>query len=168
MPDILILALFQAWADLDHAIVGLEPAQALTRAHGGSSIAWTVGHITQQVDSWFNVRFQGQPPHPVISRPDFHTGGSGMAADWPAVLDGVRTVQATARRYLAAEPGPDLGRVVPYDGGVRFLHATGLSLRYAVVSIAAHHWQHVGEIMTVRALLGHAIEDERAWGQDLR
>ena len=167
MPDILIRALFQAWADLDRAIAELTPAQATTRDHGGSSIAWTVGHLTQQVDSWLNVRFQGLAPHPVIGQPDFHTGGSGTATNWPAIVAGVRAVQATARQYLAAAPGPDLARVVPYDGGVRFLHATGLSLRYAVLSIAAHHWEHIGEILTLRALLGNIIEDERAWGRDL-
>ena len=66
-----------------------------------------------------------------------------------------------------AEPGPDLDRVIAYDGAINYLHSTGLSLRFALMSIAAHHFQHVGEIVTIRSRLGHALKDSRDWGRGL-
>jgi hypothetical protein len=55
--------------------------------------------------------------------------------------------------------------VVPYDGAIRHLRPVGLSLRYALMTIAAHHLLHVGEITTIRSRLGHVIEDDTQWGR---
>jgi hypothetical protein len=57
--------------------------------------------------------------------------------------------------------------VVPYDGGIAYLRATGLPLRFALMSIAAHHFQHVGEIVTVRSRLGHVHVGVPDWGRAL-
>jgi hypothetical protein len=51
MADKLILLMYQSWTDPDNAIDGLSAEQAATRYDGGSAIAWTVGHVTTQVDS---------------------------------------------------------------------------------------------------------------------
>jgi hypothetical protein len=167
MSDKLILLMYQSWADLDSAVEGLAPDQATTQCDGGSSIAWTVGHVTTQIDSWLNARFQGLPSHPIFDRAIFRTGGDGEATNWADILAGVRDVRATARKYLDAEPPPDIERVVPYDGGIRYLHATGLPLRFALMSIAAHHFQHVGEIVAIRSRLGHVHEGVLDWGRAL-
>jgi hypothetical protein len=108
MADKLILLLYQAWADVDRAIDGLTSEQATARYDGGSSIAWTVGHATTQVGSWLNRRFRGLPPHPVFNRATFRTGGSGEAKGRSGILAGVQDVRVAARRFLGAEPGPDL------------------------------------------------------------
>jgi len=167
MPDKLILLTYQSWADIDQAVDGLTPEQATTRYDSGSSIAWTVGHVTTQVDSWINMRFQGLPPQSVFSRAIFRTGGSGEATDWPGILAGVRDVRAAARRFLDSEPAPDLDRVIPYDGAITYLRSTGLPLRFALMSIAAHHFQHVGEIVTIRSRLGHVDVGVQDWGRAL-
>jgi hypothetical protein len=167
MPEKLVLLMYQSWADLDRAVDGLTPEEAMARYDGGSSIAWTVGHVTHMVDSWINVRFQGLLPHPVISHPMFRTGGSGEAKDWPIILAGVREVREAARRFLESQPGPDLDDVIPYDGSIKFLRLIGLSLRYALMRIAAHHFIHVGEITTIRSRLGHAMGDGEEWGRAL-
>jgi hypothetical protein len=168
MPDNLALLVYQAWSDLDEAVAGLTPEQATDRRDGQSAIAWTVGHVSQQVDSWLNMRLQGLPPHPLIRDPRFRTGASGDADDWPGLLAAVQEVRATARRFLDAEPAPALDLRVPYDGGVVFLRATGLSLRHALMSIAAHHFLHVGEIGTLRSLRGYPHPDTGRgdWGRD--
>ena len=87
MSNKLIGLMYESWADLDRAVSGLTPEEALARHDGGSSIAWTVGHLTHMLDSWIVVRFQGLPPHPVISDPTFRTGGSGRVVGPPAPLD---------------------------------------------------------------------------------
>jgi hypothetical protein len=165
MPDKLIYFMYQSWDDLDRVIDGLTTEEATIRYDGGSSIAWTAGHVTTQVDSWINMRIQGIPPHPVFDREKFRTGGSGEAENWLEILAGMREVRSVARQFLDTEPGPDLDRVVPYDGAIAHLCPVGLSLRYALMSIAAHHFLHVGEITTIRSRLGHVIEDYTNWGR---
>ncbi len=167
MPDKLILFMYQSWADLDNALDGLTIEQATTRYDGGSAIAWTVGHVTTQVDSWLNMRFQGLPAHPIFHRDQFRTGGSGETMDWSGILAGVREVRTAARQFLDAEPDADLDRVIHYDGAIISLRSTGLPLRFALMSIAAHHFQHVGEIVTIRSRLGHVLKDSPEWGRAL-
>jgi hypothetical protein len=154
MPDNLALLVYQAWSDLDQVVAGLTPAQATERRDGQSAIAWTVGHVSQQVDSWLNMRLQGLPRHPLLADPAFATGAAGAFEDWPGLLAAVAEVRATARRFLDAEPTPPLDLRVPYDGAIPFLCETGLSLRHALMSIAAHHFMHAGEIETLRSLRG--------------
>ena len=167
MPDKLILLTYESWADLDRAVKGLTAEEAMTRHDGSSRIAWTVGHVTNMVDSWINMRFQRLPPHPVISLPMFRTGASGETEDWATVVGAVEEVRKAARQLLDAEQGPDLDRVIPYDGSVSYLRSAGLSLRYALMRIAAHHFLHAGEIVTVRARLGHVAEELPEWGRSL-
>jgi uncharacterized damage-inducible protein DinB len=167
MRDKLILLMYESWADLDRAVNGLTPEQATTHHNGGSAIAWTLGHVTNMLDSWINMRFQSLPPHPVISDLRFRTGGSGQAKDWPTILTAVKEVREAARRFLDSAQEPDLHRVIPYDGSIDFLRTTGLSLEYALMRIAAHHYIHMGEIVTIRSRLGHEIEDFPDWGRAL-
>ena len=159
--------MYESWADLDRAVAGLTPEEPATRDDGGSAIAWTLGHVTNMVDSWINMRFQHQPPHPVISHPMFRTGGSGEAKDWPTMLAAVKDVREVARRFLDSAQEPDLDRVIPYDGSINFLRTTGLPLRNALRRIAVHHCIHMGEIVTIRSRLGYEIEDFPEWGRAL-
>jgi hypothetical protein len=167
MPNKLILLMYESWADLDRAVDGLTSEEATMRHAGGSAIAWTLGHVTNMVDSWINMRFQSLPPHPIISHPMFRTGGTGEAKDWLTTLVAVKEVREAARRFLDSAQEPDLDRVIPYDGSITFLRTTGLPLHYALMRIAARHYIHVGEIVTVRSRLGHVVEDLPEWGRSL-
>ena len=166
MPENLALLVYQSWSDLDLAVAGLTDEQATERPDRQSAIAWTVGHVSQQVDSWLNMRLQGLPRHPLLADPCFATGASGAFGDWPALLAAVSDVRAAARRFLDADPPLDLR--VPYTGAIAYLRTAGLSLRYALTSIAAHHWMHAGEIETVRSLRGNPRPDSGRgdWGRD--
>jgi uncharacterized damage-inducible protein DinB len=155
----------QSWTDLDHAVEGLSLEEATARYDGGSSIAWTVGHVTNMVDSWLNVRFQGLSPDPVISNARFRTGGSGEAQDWPEIQTATRAVRASAMRFL--EQVPDLSLTVPYTGSIPFLQTTGLQLGYALMRITAHHFMHAGEIHTLRSRMGKPVPDVPDWGRTL-
>ena len=42
---------------------------AAERRDGQSAIAWTVGHVSQQVDSWLNMRLQGLPRNALLADP---------------------------------------------------------------------------------------------------
>ncbi len=51
----LVGLVFEAWNDIDRVSDELGPAQAIAQTDGRSSFAWTVAHVTNQVDSWINV-----------------------------------------------------------------------------------------------------------------
>ena len=169
VPNKLVLLTCESWADLYRAIDGLTPEEAMTRSHGSSAIAWTLGHVTHMVDSWINVRFQRLPPHPVIDTPGFRAGGGGEALDWPTVLAAAGEVRDAAKPFLDTVDEADLDRVIPYDGSIALLRDTGLRLGYALMRITAHHYIHVREIVTVRSRLGHATGQTELpdWGRAL-
>ncbi|MBI4300336.1 MAG: DinB family protein [Chloroflexi bacterium] len=165
MSNKLVLLMYESWSQVDRALDGLALEEATTHRHGGSGIAWTLGHVTQMVDSFINVRFQRLQPHPFISNPNFRAGGNGDEKDWQKVLASVEEVRESARRFLNSDQGMDLDRRVPYDGSIGFLRPVGLSLGYAVMRLAAHHFMHAGEILTIRSLLGHTLHEAPEWGE---
>ncbi len=97
----------------------------------------------------------------------FRAGGSGDAENWPSILTAVKEVRGAARQFLDTAQETDLDRVIPYDGSIKFLHETGLPLRYALMRIVAHHYIHLGEISTIRSLLGHEVYEGPDWGRVL-
>ena len=78
---------------MDRVLDGLAPAEAVENFDGGSSFAWTLAHVTNQVDAWINVRFQRQAPHKLIGQERFRFGGTGKAEDWVDIQRGVREVR---------------------------------------------------------------------------
>ena len=165
MPDKLVLFLYESWKNMDESIDELTREEATKRHFGGSSIAWTLGHVNQMVDSWLNVNFQGLPPHPFVSGGQFGVGGTGECGDWEGVLSATLDVRTRARKYLDADP--PLDHFIPYSGSVALLRATGLRLSYALLRIAAHHFIHTGEIVTIRSSLGHNTDSLSGpdWGR---
>ena len=167
MPDPLALFLYESWKNLDESVEGLTREEATTQHFGGSSVAWTIGHVTTMVDSWLNTNFQGLPPHPFLAGDRFRNGGTGECEDWEGVLAAADEVRRSARLYLDSDPPID--RVVPYGGSIEFLRETGLRLSYALLRISAHHFIHGGEIVTIRSRLGHDTDSLSApdWGRPL-
>ncbi|MPZ15012.1 MAG: hypothetical protein GEU73_11415 [Chloroflexi bacterium] len=118
---------------------------------------WTLAHVTNTIDAWINVRFQGRAPHALISQERFRIGGTGLAEDWSVIQHGVAEVREAARAYLLGlDDGAEL--VIPYEGSILHLKETGLSLRYALIRIATHHYVHMGEIATLRSRLGYHVD----------
>ena len=64
--DPLVGLVTEGWDELDRVLDGLDAADATRQVDGGSSFAWTLGHVTNQLDSWVNVRLQHVAPHPVL------------------------------------------------------------------------------------------------------
>lgn len=150
--------LLDAWDDLDRALAGLIAEEAVL-PHGESSFAWTLAHVTNQLDAWTNVRFAGHAPHLLLSQARFGIGASGVAEDWPAIQAAVTEARTTARAYLDLLTDADLNLTIPYDGSFTHLRDRGLNLRYALLRTVAHHYFHLGEIATKRTSLGHKVGD---------
>jgi hypothetical protein len=147
--------LFAAWSDLDRALADVTPADAVCQVNGGSSMAWTLAHVTNGVDSWINVRFQGRAPHPLFPHPRFRFGGDGSADEWDEIRAGVEDVRSNVRHYLLTRSDADLDLVLPYDGSYPPFRERGIQLRLAILQNGAHHYVHLGEIVTKREWLGY-------------
>jgi len=147
----------EAWADLDRVLLGVDPDEATKQVDGQSAFAWTLAHVTPQVDSWINVYFQHHRPHPLVNTDQFRMGSSGAAHEWQAIQRGVREVRAAAHPFLAGLRERDLNQTVPYSGSIPDLRAHGLTLRYALRWIAAHHYFHIGVVACQRDRLGQQV-----------
>ena len=147
---------YDAWADLDRAVEAVDSALAEERPEGGSAIAWSVAHVTNQLDGWVNTRFAGLQAHELIGSRRFRDG-DGRAADWPAIQRGVVAVRQLARSFLDPLSEGDLRRTISYDGSLLELRAGGLNLGYALLRIAAHHYLHIGEIASCLGSRGLAV-----------
>ncbi|MFN8531928.1 MAG: NUDIX domain-containing protein [Dehalococcoidia bacterium] len=150
---------FEAWRDLDRCYDGVTPEFATQRIDGGSSLAWTLAHVTNQVDAWINVRFQQLAPHPLLGEAHWRIGGTGDAEDWPQIVIAVQEVRDAAHRFLSKLAEEDLSLVIPYDGSLVPLRSTGLRLQTALLRIAAHSYFHLGEVAALRVRLGHEVGD---------
>ncbi len=156
----LVSMMLEAWKDIDRVVVGLSAQDAGVQIEGGSAFSWTVAHVTNQLDSYINVRFQRLASHPLLGDTAFRFGGVGAPADWTAVQTGVQEVRERARSYLTGLTEDDLERSIPYDGTLAVLQRAGiLSLRYTLTRIVLHHYYHIGEIATKRVLLRHDVGD---------
>jgi DinB superfamily len=156
----LVGLVFGAWEDLDRALAGVDSEAAARQVDGGSSFAWTLAHLGNQVDGWLNVRYFGQPPHPLLAQERWRTGGTGQASEWPAIQAATEEVRAAARRQLENLADADLEQAQPYPGRMPFLHGRDVPLRYALARIASHHYFHLGEIASVRSRrLGEQVGD---------
>ncbi len=153
----LVGLLFEAWKDTDRVLADLDPEEAVRPLDEGSSIAWTAAHVANQVDAWINVQFQRRAAHELIGQDRFRAGGTGTADNWQAIQAGVQEVRDAARRHLEGLSERDLELVIPYEGSLSHLRESGLSLRYALLRICAHHYFHIGEIATKRSALGQRV-----------
>ena len=150
--------LYEAWADLDRVIDGLDTPTATRSLDGGSSIAWATAHVTAHLDTWGNVRFAGLSPHPVINDGRFRLNGGGVIeSEWQLMQRSVNEVRESARNYLDASPTMDLP--VPYSGSIEPLWESGITLRYTILRMSAHHYFHIGEISAERDRLEHSVGD---------
>jgi len=155
----LVGLVFEAWKDLDRVLEGLDAQDLVQNFDGGSSFAWTLAHVTNQVDAWINVRFQGREPHDLIGQDRFRIGGTGAADNWLQIEEGVSEVRRATRSYLEELQELDLDLTIPYDGSFTHLHQTGLNLRFALLRGCVHHYFHIGEIASKRDRLGHSVGD---------
>ena len=150
--------LYEAWADFDRVISGLDPFTATRSLEQGSSIAWAAAHVTAHLDNWINVRFAASAPNPLIGEERFRLYGEAVSQEeWQPILTSVQEVRSGVKYYLDASPAMDT--LIPYTGSIDTLRQTGITLRYAILRMAAHHYFHIGEISTKRDRLGQSVGD---------
>lgn len=86
-------------------------------------------------------------------------GSAGVADDWDLTRAGALEVRGAARPLLESVTDVDLDRWVPYSGSLLALREHGLTLRYALLRVAAHHYFHIGVIACQRDRAGEQVGD---------
>jgi hypothetical protein len=150
----------EGWAELDRVLEGLSREDATRQVDGGSSFAWTLAHLSNQLDTWVNVRLQHLPQNPVFDVPGWGFGGTGAADNWDEIRQAAIDVRNTARPYLESLDEADLAVAMPYAGSLPELVGKQVTVRYTLLRIAAHTFFHIGDIASVRSRrLGHSVGD---------
>jgi len=160
MPTSKLVGLvFDTWGDADRVMEGLTPDEAGANFREGSSFAWTAGHIANTLDFWVNVRFGGHDAHPLIGQDRFRYGGDGKAEEWEAIRRGADEVRTRARALITDMSDEDIEITTPYEGRFEGLQGKGISIRYYLSRVVAHHYFHIGEIASKRDMMGHSVGD---------
>lgn len=166
------------WRDQVLAVV--PPEARLTRLPNGNSMRWTMYHVARHAALALDVvRERAGSPDPRLAGfpPEATAGGAGLqeveqawAADLDAdaVVDHLAAVLDDVRAHLASIEPDGLDRRVDVRGGLRaagvserdfgWLHAqwdgpVAFLVRWPMLGHVTHH---VGELITIRNLLGHS------------
>ncbi len=157
-PPAVVGALLDAFTDLGRVLAGMSEEEALA-GEAGSTYAWTVAHLANQVDSWINVRFAHNTPHPLVSADRYRFGGDGRAESWAELRDAAVAVRTAATDFLTSMTEADLDRAIPYPGSLPELKDRQVSLRYTLIRVLTHHYFHIGELASKRSAAGHSVGD---------
>jgi hypothetical protein len=141
----------ESWPELDRVLDGLTSEDAVRQIDGGSSFAWTLGHLTNQLNTWINVRLLDQLPHPFFDDKRWRMGGTGAAENWREIREAADEVRAVARPYLESLDETAVNMQSAYAGSLPELVGRQVSARYTLMRIAVHTYFHIGEIASVRS-----------------
>jgi DinB family protein len=156
--DPLVGLVFGAWDDFDRVLNGLSAGDAGLQPGGQSSAAWALGHVTEHLDRWINHTLQGRDRDALLGVDRFRMGSPGAADDWDAIRTATQEVRAAARPYLEGITADRLDERYEFQGAISG-ELGGLTLRYALMRIGAHHYFHIGVIACQRDLRGDSVGD---------
>ena len=148
----------EAWNDFDRVVEGVTPEEAVQNTEGQSSIAWTLGHVSEHLDRMINFALLKRERHPVLGDDRFRMGSEGMADEWEEIRVAAEEVRRDARHHLESLTDRDLH--VRYEPPGNISGQLGaVTVRYVLLRIATHHYFHIGVIGCQRDLRGHSVGD---------
>ena len=137
----------QAHVTFDDVIKGLPPALRGKRPKGASHSPWELlEHM--RIAQWDILEFTRGPAHVSPDWPDGYWPDGPTPPDaraWGKTVAAFRADLESVKK-LAADPSVDLFARIP--------HGTGQTVLREVLLVADHNAYHVGQLATVRKLLG--------------
>jgi len=135
--------------ELRRAVEGMSIADLEHRVGGLNSVAWIVGHLARQEQTyWLTARDE-----PAVADLDaFGHGEPAAAADFETVYQAWQRVTATADVWLAG-----------LDEAALHTHVHGRSLferenvGTLLTRVSGHYYLHIGQITAIRKLLGYPV-----------
>ena len=166
MPKSKLIGLvYDSWDDFDRVLNELTTEQAIENPNDESSFAWTLAHVTEQLDRWINVIAQDMPPHSDIGKKEFRFGGTGISEDWQLIKLASQEVRAASKSYLDNLTDNDLESILLDAGdpnaphGISSTDRMHIKLYSVTLRIISHYYFHIGEIATKRDRIGHPVGD---------
>jgi hypothetical protein len=132
------------------ALEGTPAPDAERRLSPMNSVGWIVGHLAWHEQLYWLTRAQGLVPLPALNE-IVASGGPATTPALAAMLAAWRTVTVAADPWLDGLGQADMDALLPGPIG-RPARPVGSLLR----RVTYHYWFHIGEILAIRQMLGHA------------
>ncbi len=129
------------------ALDGIPEADGVVRLQPMNSISWIVYHLAWHEQLNFVTRLQGATPVPEANA----LGASGGPASTPPLEEALaawRTVTHASDPLLDTLDTAALAGPMPNAPTPRLVGST-------IQRVIYHYWAHIGEIVSIRQLLGH-------------
>ena len=130
------------------ALDGVPEADGVRRLEPMNSISWIVYHLTWHEQLNFLTRLQGLTPVPAAAE----LAATGGPASTPPLGDAMaawHTVTSAADPALDSLDTTALQQWMPNAPTPRLVGTT-------IQRVTYHYWSHIGEIIAIRQILGHA------------
>jgi DinB family protein len=136
------------------ALDGVPEADGVKRLQPMNSIGWIVSHLAWHEQLSFLTRLQDVTPVPAANE----HGVNGKPASTPSLSEALatwRAVVSAADPVLDALDTPALEAWLP-----RTRQPRTRTVGSTVQRVTYHYWFHIGEIVSIRQILGHAAVPE--------
>jgi hypothetical protein len=132
------------------ALDGVPDADGVKRLQPMNSIGWIVAHLAWHEQLSFLTRLQGVTPVPAANEHGVN-GEPASTPPLPAMLGTWRAVVAAADPVLDGLDTTGLEAWLP-----RTRQPNSRTVGSTVQRVTYHYWFHIGEIISIRQILGHA------------
>jgi hypothetical protein len=128
------------------ALEGVTDEDGLRRLEPMNSIGWIVAHLAWHEQINWLTRLRGETPVPILNEVA-RNGGPATTPPLPEMLVAWRTVTEASDPSLDGLSAADLEATLPNSARV---------IGNTIHRITYHYWFHIGEILAIRQILGHA------------
>ena len=144
--------------DLERSLDGLSSEDAEKQLPNTTSISQIVAHIAHWVDSWVNASMGSLDQNYYLAHV-WHPNWDKMAPRWRDVRVASSEVFERAPSVLSNMSEVELARASLYEGSQAGIRGKQITGNYRLGRILAHTYYHIADITTIRARLGHKVED---------
>ena len=132
------------------ALDGVPDADGVRRLQPMNSIGWIVSHLAWHEQLSFLMRLQGETPVPAAN----DHGVNGEPASTPPLSQALSTWRSVVAAADLALDGLDTRSLEAWLPRTR--QPQSRTVGSTVQRVTYHYWFHIGEIVSIRQILGHA------------
>ena len=144
--------------DLERSLDELGSEDAEKQLPDATSISQIVAHIAHWIDSWVNASMGSLQRNRYLACV-WHPNWEKMAPRWQDVRSASSNVFAEARDVVSNLSEQELTQSALYEGSQAEIQGKHITGDYRLGRIIAHTYYHIADITTVRARLGHDVQD---------
>ncbi len=145
----LVAQLFFTRSEFERGLEGISAEDAVKHLGPMNCISWIIGHMT-----WHEQKIWHDLLHGKTHYPDFvNRFAHGAPKSSPPLEDVLNAWHAVTRATTA-----ELEKLTTADLQADLLHLgkpVGQNLGSAMLRVIYHYWYHIGEIQSIRQILGH-------------